>query len=117
MMIIAIMYYQVYDQNFPGEYCSTPGAFLIDIERILALLPMEELMTPKPDLQKLMAVMPNFEDFEDLIIRRLECGGRGTVSGLKMVLTQISVAQQICYCVNSTKSNYNTNDDHEPFHL
>ena len=44
---------------------------------------MEELMTPKPDLQKLMAVMPNFEDFEDLIIRRLECGGRGTVSGLK----------------------------------
>ena len=40
---------------------------------------MEELVLPKPDLQKLMAVMPNFEDFEELIIRRLECGGRGTV--------------------------------------
>ena len=69
------------DQTFAGEYCSTPGAFLIDIERILALLPMDELILPKPDFNKLMAVMPNFEDFEDLIIRRLECGGRGTVSG------------------------------------
>ena len=67
---------------FPGEYCSTPGAFLIDMERILAMLPMDELMLPKPDLNKLMAVMPNFEDFEELIIRMLECGGRGTVSGL-----------------------------------
>ena len=69
------------NQHVSGEYCNTPGAFLIDIERIIALLPIEELMMHKPDLQKLMAVMPNFEDFEDLIIRRLECGGRGTVSG------------------------------------
>ena len=70
---------------FRGEYCSTPGAFLIDMERILAILPMDELMLPKPDLNKLMAVMPNFEDFEELIIRRLDCGGRGTVSGLSML--------------------------------
>ena len=52
---------------------------------------MEELVLPKPDLQKLMAVMPNFEDFEDLIIRRLECGGRGTVSrGGVMMLTLVT---------------------------
>ena len=79
MITQSVTNYIIQDRHFPGEYCSTPGAFLIDIERILALLPMEELMLPKPDLQKLMAVMPNFEDFEDLIIRRLECGGRGTV--------------------------------------
>ena len=72
-----------------GEYCNTPGAFLIDIERIIALLPIEELMMHKPDLQKLMALVPNFEDFEELIIKRLDCGGRGTVS---IVLTMVMVA-------------------------
>ena len=77
------------NQHVSGEYCNTPGAFLIDIERIIALLPIEELMMPKPDFQKLMALVPNFEDFEELIIKRLDCGGRGTVS---IVLTLVTMA-------------------------
>ena len=76
-----------------------PGAFLVDIERILALLPMEQLMLPKPDLNKLMAVMPNFEDFEDLIIRRLECGGRGTVSSRGPGVMMLTLATLCPFCI------------------
>ena len=62
-----------------GEYSSTSGAFLIDLERLMALLPMEELLLARPDLNKVMALMPNMEDLEELLIKRLDCGGRGTV--------------------------------------
>ena len=56
---------------------------------------MDELILPKPDLNKLMAVMPNFEDFEDLIIRRLDCGGRGTVGTMEMVLTSMILMMKL----------------------
>ena len=69
--------------QFSGEYSSTSGAFLIDLERLMALLPMEELLLARPDLDKVMALMPNMEDLEELLIKRLDCGGRGTVGAWK----------------------------------
>ena len=69
--------------QFSGEYSSTSGAFLIDLERLMALLPMEELLLARPDLNKVMALMPNMEDLEELLIKRLDSGGRGTVGAWK----------------------------------
>ena len=72
-----------------GEYSSMSSAFLIDLERLMALLPMKELLLAKPDLNKVMALMPNLEDLEELLIKRLDCGGRGTVGVWKLAFFPI----------------------------
>ena len=81
--------------QFSGEYSSTSGAFLIDLERLMALLPMEELLLARPDLNKVMALMPNLEDLEELLIKRLDCGGRGTVGAWKS--TFFSICKSRCW--------------------
>ena len=61
----------------------------------MALLPMEELLLARPDLNKVMALMPNMEDLEELLIKRLDCGGRGTVGAWKS--TFFSICKSRCW--------------------
>ena len=73
---------------------------------------MDQLTLPKPDINRLMTLMPNFEDFEDLVIRRLDCGGRGTVSAWGMVLTLMTLMITLLKPM-MTLMNDDTDDDNQ----